>query len=137
MLDERGVISAASRKRIRSRAQLNARVHRTLGSGTRAGSFGEVKMRLPVHVALAWKQREGEQVMRDPFWQGYMRRHFPGFFPKSRSAKLESTVTAPGRASFTGLVDRTGCPMQMRNAECGMRSESVSASPHSALATPQ
>ena len=101
-------------------AQRNAEIHRLLGAGTRGGSFGEVKMRLPVHVALAWKQREGREVMRDPFWQAYMRRNFPGLFPKTRSTKLESTVLAPGRGSFTaknaestenGLLDRCGRPI--------------------------
>lgn len=110
-------------------AEQNARIHRLLGGGTRGGSFGEVRMRLPVHVALAWKQREGREVMKDPFWQAYMRRNFPGFFPKTRSAKLESSIVHPGFPKQDtestegrggrrdgGLVDRTGCPLPCSSA---------------------
>lgn len=98
----------------RRAAQINAQQHRTFGGGSRAGSFGEVKMRLPVSVALAWKLREGQDVMRDPFWQGYMRKHFPGFFPRCRSERLARTVVATGmpKSAAAGLVDRTGCPLR-------------------------
>lgn len=112
----------------RKAAALNAQFHRTLGAGSRGGSFGEVRMRLPVHVALAWKHREGRDVMRDSFWQAYMRRHFPGFFPKVRSTKVEATITNPGlpgqlqnalkgkSPAPSALVDRTGCPLPASSA---------------------